>query len=540
MANDESANERIKESANSLQPITHNPKPTALHPAVWVLLLALVVRVAWLMRFPTDPIAPVDAEGFHLLAVNVLAGRGFAIGWEAPFCPTTIRTPLYPLFVAGIYAVAGHDPVRVLPLHLLLEVVTTALVMRLGHDLGGKRVGLWAGVLYACNGTTQRYTGYLLSEALLLPLLTAALWTTTRCLRHPSAKKAAVTGLLWGLALLTKPNVQFLALFVGVIAFSFQRSAFSHQQSAINSQRSAISLQSDSPTSSRIRSRFSFLISRFSLLISHFSFLFFWLALAVVLLPWLLRNRVVAGRWMLSTAFEENLARVSAVATLAEIDGVRVEPWTETWEYYYKRFVSTVGARYDWDTRAPLPGECTEQQRRQAEIARAARDVVRDHPFSYLRAHLRGVLTSLRDPGHRLWYHVLTGQEWESTGVVADIGARLGWSLERGAVGDALHALWTERVARPPLLAALLWWGLSAARVAVWWASGRGVWRLRRRPWLLLTLSGSIAYILLLPGPIAHDRFYLPAIPLIVVLFVLGIAKTTKVSTRTALWRPGV
>jgi hypothetical protein len=488
-------------SLNSPQPIIHNPKPTPLNPAVWILLLALCLRVVWLARFPTDPIAPVDAEGFHLLAVNVLGGRGLAIGWDAPFCPTTVRTPLYPLLVAGTYASGGQDPARVLPVHLLLEALTTALVMRLGRDLGGRRAGVWAGVLYACNGTTQRYTGYLLSETLLLPLLTAALWLTTRCIRHPSARKAAVAGLLWGLALLTKPNVQFLALFVGVVAFSGQWSASSRQPNASTTTRSP---------------------SHFSSLISHHSFLFFWPALALALFPWLLRNHLIAGRWMLSTAFEENLARVSAVATLAEIEDVRAEPWTETWEYYYERFVSTVGARAAWETRTPLPEVCAEDRRRQAEIARAARDVVYAHPFSYLRVHLRGVFTNLRDPGHRLWYHVLTSKEWADTGVVADIGARMAWALERNAVGDALHALWTERIARPPWPAALLWWGLSAARVAVWGISGRGIWRLRREPGVLLTLSGSIAYILLLPGPIAHDRFYLPAIPLVTVLLALG------------------
>ncbi|MBN2390784.1 MAG: glycosyltransferase family 39 protein [Anaerolineae bacterium] len=482
----------------------HNPQLVT----VGILLLALLVRAAWLMCFPSTPIAPVDAEGFHLLAVNVLAGRGFAIGWEAPFCPTAVRTPLYPLFVAGIYAIVGQDPVRVLPLQMLLEVLTTALVIRLGRDLGGKRIGVWAGVLYALNGTTQRYTGYLLSETLLLPLLTAALRMTTRYLRHPSAKKAACTGLLWGLALLTKPNVQFLALFVGVVAFSFQRSAFSHQQLAVSHQPSPSTI---------IRSP-----SHFSSLISHFSFLFFWLALAVVLFPWLARNRVVFGRWMLSSAFEENLARVSAVATLAEIEGVRIEPWTETWEYYYDSLVADADTTALGDTHNVQYDPCVEEQQRQTEVARAAFDIVNAHPFSYLRIHLRGVLTSLRDPGHRLWYHVLTGKEWESTGVVADIGARMGWALERSAVGDALHALWTERIARPPLLAALLWWGLSTARVTVWWMCGRGTWRLRHKPWVLLTVTCSIAYILLLPGPIAHDRFYLPAIPLVVVLIALG------------------
>ncbi len=231
---------------------------------------------------------------------------------------------------------------------------------------------------------------------------------------------------------------------------------------------------------------------------------------------------------MLSTAFEENLARVSAVATLAEIDGVRVEPWTETWEYYYNRLVADVDATALGDTHAVQHDLCAEQQQRQTEVARAAFDIVRAYPFSYLYTHLRGILTSLRDPGHRLWYHVLTGKEWESTGVVADIGARMAWSLERGAVGDALHALWTERIAHPPLPAALLWWGLSAARVAMWFYGLRGAWRLRRHPRTLLVLLGSVAYILLLPGPIAYDRFYLPAIPMVVVLNLTGFGKPVR------------
>ena len=182
---------------------------------VGVLILTLAVRAAWLAIFPVDPIAPVDAEGFHLLAVNVLAGRGFAIGWEPPYCPTTVRTPLYPLFLMGSYAIMGAEPARAVLLQLLLEVITTALVIRLGSDLGGRRIGMLAGLLYALNGSTQRYTGYLLSEVLLLPLLAAALLTTTRYFRRRSVPRAALAGLLWGLSLLTKPNVQFLALAVG-------------------------------------------------------------------------------------------------------------------------------------------------------------------------------------------------------------------------------------------------------------------------------------------------------------------------------------
>ncbi len=490
--------------------------------------LTLLVRAAWLARFPTHPIAPIDAEGFHLLAVNWLDGRGFAIGWELPFCPTAVRTPLYPLFLAGIYAVLGRDPLRVLPVHLLLEALTTALVIRLGRDLGGKRLGLWAGLLYAGNGTTQRYTGYLLSETLLLPLLTAAVWMTLRFLRHPTIKKAVYTGCLWGLTLLTKPNVQFLALGVGGLVIwrmVNQRIGESANERISGSANQRISGSANQRISKP--ARFSSLpLSPCPL--PPFPFLFFWLTLGLILGPWLLRNRLVFDRWMLSTAFEENLARVSMVATLAEMEGVRIEPWTETWEYYYKRVAADAGLCERWDECSVLQGDCPEQQRRQATMARAAREIVKTHWRSYLRAHLRGVLTSLRDPGHRLWYHVLTGRDWESTGVIADMGARIAWSLKKGALGDALHALWMERVARPPLLAAALWWGLATARVVMWIFTLRGAWRLRRRPWTLAVLSGTVAYLLLLPGPIAHDRFYLPAIPEVILLALTGWGKPVR------------
>jgi len=347
-------------------------------------------------------------------------------------CPTAVRTPLYPLFLTGSYAVArGQDARMPLPTaptsavlaQLLLEVVTAALVIRLGRDLGGPRSGTVAGLLYALNGSTQRYTGYLLAEALLLPLLAAALLVTTRYFRRPSARYAALAGLFWGLSLLTKPNVQFLALAVGVlVAICDLRTANRKSQLSSIAQRT-----------SSIQHR-----------AAKIAFHVFWLTLLVLLSPWLLRNRVVFGRWMLSTAFEENLGRVGVVATLAEVEGVRAEPWTRTWEHYYDRFIVDVGARYGWCAITALWEPCAKLWQRQSQAAQVAREVVLAHPWAYVRAHARGVLRSILDPGHRTWYRALTGRDWETTGVVSTIWPRIAWSLEQGAVGDALGALWSD------------------------------------------------------------------------------------------------
>lgn len=453
----------------------------------------VATRLLWLRQTAPPPIGPVDAEGFHLLAMNMLAGRGFAIGWTPPFCATAIRPPLYPAFLMLNYLALGAFPARAVLIQVLLAVVTTALVIRLGREVGGARVGVLAGWLYVLNGTTQRYIGYLLAENLMLPLMTAALWTSARSLKRPGIRNNLLAGALWGLTLLTKPNVQYLALFVGgLITIRL-----------VISRRSAVA-------------RPNLRITKYAIRV-----LPFWLALLLVLCPWLARNRIVMGRWMLTDAFEENLARVSAVATLAEVAQVEATPWTPTWEFIYDMLELHAAIRYDWDVAEADSGDnerCAARTERHQQLAALARETLAQHPRAWITAHLRGVRRSLLDVGHRHWHRTLFSRAWETTGVVPDIWARMGWSLERGAFGDALTALVQERIVRPPWPAALLWGALLSGRILVWALSLRGLARLRSRPSLALLLGITIIYIVILPGPIAYDRFYLPAIPAVVVL----------------------
>jgi len=552
---------------------------------VWLpLLLTVSVRVAWLSAFPTEPIAPVDAEGFHLLAVNVLDGKGFAIGWDPPLCPTAVRTPLYPWFVAGVYSLLGRDPQRVVLVQTLLEVLTTAGAMALTSELAtaagtGRstkathvRTAMFlAGVLYAINGTTQRFTGYLFSEALLLPLMPLALILTLRSLRCPPRRSAlgrtsfreqrpdgdqrnlkarsgfgqwisvlftvvrdktakvcvrmgrglsvrpamgrsqafasmltyTPSAAIWGLILLIKPNGQYLVLAVGVLVtvrlYVVRRSLQGRWLCTAGA---------------------------------------FWAVLMLVLLPWLVRNRLLLGRWTLSTAFDENVARVSAVATQAALQSIEVKPWSETWEYLYRTLeLQAVPELAGVPAKELAP--CALQMAWQRRIADAALTLVAANAGPYLRVHLQGVLRSLLDPGHRFWYRVITGQDWVSTGVVPDIWQRMAWSLKQWAVGDALEALWLARVWRIPPLAGVLWWGLVAGRVAVGQLAVRSVWRLRsaariaRDPWAALLLAGTVGYHILLPGPIAYDRFYAPVVPVVVALIAYGAARRYPQSGET-------
>ncbi len=455
-------------------------------------LLTLAVRVLWLALVPPSPLEAVDARGYDLLARNLLSGAGLSLRRSPPFCPTLLRTPGYPLFLAGAYRLLGGVEGAIL-FQMLLEVLTTALVIRLGSDLGGRRAGWGAGVLYALNGSTWRYTGDLYAEILLLPVLGFALLATVRFsspghfppgegrkkVERAHLVQALATGAGWGAALLVKPNLLYLAAGVLLAGSLYRRGQGWRRWGAV------------------------------------------WLGVALVLCPWVVRNGLRTGRWTLSRAFLVNRARVSAVATLAELRHLEVEPWTPTWEALYAELVAEVARAEGWDTPRVEVRDCEERLRREEAVAAQADRLLRAHPLAALRAHLRGVGRSLLDPGHRFWYAVLAGSSWERTGVVPDIWRRMGWSLERGAVGDALLAFWRERIVRPPWGAFFLWWGLVVMRVALWRLGVRGFLRLRGRGGGLL--AATVLYHLLLPGPIAYTRFYLPAVPAAVVLVAAGM-----------------
>lgn len=474
-------------------------------PCRWLpLLLTTYLRAIWLVRFPTDPLGSIDAEGFHLLASNLLDGNGFAIGWEAPFCPTAIRTPLYPLFVAAIYAVWGRIPQMVVLCQILLETLTSALVMALAarlvprHQRGDRFWSLLPGVIYALNGTTQRFTASLLSEALLLPLLNAALIMTVCLLRNSRPSLAAGTGLVWGLVLLTKPNAQYLALIAAglivVRVIFYPRAMFP-------------------------------LVRRVATVSAYCG------VLAITLVAWVLRNHQQFDRWLLSSAFEENLARVSAVVVQAALSGVKVEPWTPTWEHIYEEFVVAVDPAAVVILQPVGSVPCPVLDHYHRKVGEAARKLVAEHAVIYAGIHLQSSLRSIMDPGHRVWYRILTERDWAETGVLPALGPRIRWALERGAWGDALAAFWRERVVRIPLGAGLLWWGLVAGRVAVVLLTARGILRQRSELATVLLLAGVLLYHLFLPGPIAHDRFYVPVVPIVTALVACGAGGYNKVQS---------
>src|SRR5712691_10099752 len=76
---------------------------------VYALLLtaAFCFRVGVARLMPND--APFDGKVYAQIARNVLEQHVYSHATEPPYDPSLIRLPGYPLFLAGVYSIFGHE-----------------------------------------------------------------------------------------------------------------------------------------------------------------------------------------------------------------------------------------------------------------------------------------------------------------------------------------------------------------------------------------------------------------------------------------------
>lgn len=189
----------------------------------WALLLgagALVLRVVFILL--VDPKVPAigDASAYHLLANNLADGRGYIRPFDLQKFGRVVATaeypPLFPAFLSvfarlGVRSVQGQ--------RLVMAVVgsgTVVLVTYLGRRVGGRAVGIVAGVLAATYPMLALPDVILMTETLFAFLVVASLLLAYRADATPTPLRCAVLGLVLGFASLTRAEAMVLAVFLVV------------------------------------------------------------------------------------------------------------------------------------------------------------------------------------------------------------------------------------------------------------------------------------------------------------------------------------
>jgi len=167
-----------------------------------------------------------DANYYWMLAQTIRRGELYQIIDWGDIPHFALRTPGYPLFLAGCQFVAGDRPLAARLAQAVLGTLTVWLVYRLtrsvvGTEARGSSVPVIAAGLAAVHPYMVLMSAVLLSEAVFVPLMLVALWGMAVLWDRESGGRtaigaAAAVGCASGAAVLTRPSwVLFVPAMLG-------------------------------------------------------------------------------------------------------------------------------------------------------------------------------------------------------------------------------------------------------------------------------------------------------------------------------------
>jgi len=165
-------------------------------------LLASFLRILYAFYLKGD-IPVSDAAGFDLLGINILKYGEYAFQLGVP---TAHRTPVYPLFLSGVYFLFGHSYLAVRIVQSLISSLTCIVIYLIGKRVVNKNVGAITAIVSVFYPFFIYYTGYLLVETLFTFLLAAVIYWLIRSIEKPDWKNLGLSGVFMGLAALCKPT----------------------------------------------------------------------------------------------------------------------------------------------------------------------------------------------------------------------------------------------------------------------------------------------------------------------------------------------
>jgi hypothetical protein len=208
----------------------------------WIVFLGLLIiagtfRIFVAHHWAND--APDDSKTYARIARNLLEQHSYSDAEAAPYAPTLIRLPGYPLFLAAIYKLFGHGnngAVRIV--QALVDTATCGLIALLAFywepDEGRKRAAAIAALaLAAVCPFTAIYSATVLTEVPTMFLAVAMCVAATIAFRktfttedteksksNKNLRQALlwwlIAGLLGGLAVLIRPDSGLFVAAIGL------------------------------------------------------------------------------------------------------------------------------------------------------------------------------------------------------------------------------------------------------------------------------------------------------------------------------------
>lgn len=206
--------------------------PRARFILTGMLLAGAVLRLLLWICFQDVPLHVWDEREYDDLAKNLVQHGQYTFTEPGyPKVPSTsLRPPLYPAFLAGVYQIfdiQNYQAVRLI--QAMLGLLTAFLLYRLGKDVESRRLGLWLAGFFCFYPSMLGTANLLLTETLFTLLLCTACYAIVLFYKHDSLWCLGGAGILLGLAALTRSVVWLSPPFLALFVFFTWKASFSRR-----------------------------------------------------------------------------------------------------------------------------------------------------------------------------------------------------------------------------------------------------------------------------------------------------------------------
>jgi len=174
---------------------------------IWIFLLALVLRMLWIMQYQQSPLFNyplLDFTFFSSRAHEILAGHWFSDNY--------LFNPLYPLYLSLVYTIFGTDLFFPRLIQAVLGSINVLLVFRIAIYAFDRSTAVYAAILTATFLPLIYFDAILMSTC----LITFLVLCTSVLLIHAQNRNQNIlylaSGILFGFVILGRPN--FLLLII--------------------------------------------------------------------------------------------------------------------------------------------------------------------------------------------------------------------------------------------------------------------------------------------------------------------------------------
>ncbi len=186
----------------------------ALYILLFFLLISLILRVALFNIFLTHN--SIQTLEYSDIAKNIVSGNGYTYNYLGTLY-RSYGTPLYPALIAIIYKFAGITNSPIVYLQITLSLLSGLVLFFIARRIANENAALIASIIFLFHPGLVLYSVKSIHSLQLdIFLFLLAVISVMRLREKMSFANAAVTGLAFGMAALSRPSIAAFA-FISVL-----------------------------------------------------------------------------------------------------------------------------------------------------------------------------------------------------------------------------------------------------------------------------------------------------------------------------------